>query len=461
MRKPGERGLSIRRRLFALLLVPAALVLAVGTLSDYLASRAPLQDAYDQALIDAAIAIAAYVEPDARGHATLTLSPHAVTLLRSNSSDSIYFQVTGANNRFIAGDADLPQLDPDASNPTRGDAHYGGERIRMVAYREMSAAGPIIVTVAETMHKRDYTLNRILSSALLVDAAQLSLVLLLIWLGVRLAMAPLHQVERQIGSRSPRDLAPLPTSAVPVEVRSLVETLNRLFKLLRDTGSAQRRFLESAAHQLRTPLAGVQAQLELLAAEATASNRERLNRVLEATRRLAHTTHQLLTLARSDEAANLNWDFTSVDLAHVAETIVMQRLTAADLAGIDLGAQIEPARVHGVSWLLEEALGNLVNNAISHTPRGGSVTIRCGSAQGAAFLAVADTGVGIPIAERNQVLERFFRGSNARGEGTGLGLAIVNEVAQLHGASITIDTGPGERGTAIRLTFPRDAGASA
>ncbi len=456
MRKTNERGPSIRRRLLALLLIPAALVLAAGTLTDYLASRAPLQDAYDQALIDAAIAIAAYVEPDASGNPVLTLSPHAVTLLRSDSSDSIYFQVIGANARVIGGDADLPKLHQDVRNPARGDAFYGGERIRMVAYRAMSPAGPIVVSVAETLHKRDYTLNRILSSALLADAAQLGLVLLLIWLGVRFAIAPLHQIEREIASRSPRDLAPLPTSTVPVEILSLVKTINRLFQVLRDTGSAQRRFLESAAHQLRTPLAGVQAQLELLAAEATDSKREQLTRVLDATRQLAHTTHQLLALARSDQAANLNWDFTSVDLVDVVGSIVTQRLAAADLADIDLGARIEPARIRGVAWLLEEALGNLVNNAIAHTPAGGSVTVRCGSEHGAAFLEVTDTGIGIPPAERTQVLQRFFRGSNARGSGTGLGLAIVNEVAQLHGAGITIDAGPDQRGTTIRLTFPTE-----
>lgn len=460
MRKTSDRPLSIRRRLFTLLLIPAALVLAAGTLTDYLASRSPLRDAYDQALIDAAIAITAYVESDAQGNATLTLSPHAIALLRSDSSDSIYFQVTGANGRYIAGDADLPQLHQTVSNPARGDTYYDDERIRMVAYRAMSTAGPIIVTVAETMHKRDYTLNRILSSALLVDAAQLSLVLLLIWLGVRLAMAPLHQVERQIGSRSPRDLAALPTTAVPVEILSLVKTINRLFNVLRDTGSAQRRFLESAAHQLRTPLTGVQAQLEVLAAETEENKQERLNRVIDATRRLAHTTHQLLTLARSDEAANLNWDFTSVDLTQLVKSIVTQRLAMADLAGIDLGAQIEPAHVRGVVWLLEEALGNLVNNAIAHTPSGGSVTVRCGSEHDAAFLEVIDTGIGIPAAERKQVLERFFRASNARGDGSGLGLAIVNEVAQLHGAGLAINAGPGERGTAIRLTFPPTVGTS-
>jgi two-component system sensor histidine kinase TctE len=252
----------------------------------------------------------------------------------------------------------------------------------------------------------------------------------------------------------------LPTDAVPVEILSLVGTINRLFKVLRDTGSAQRRFLESAAHQLRTPLTGVQAQLELLATEGDEKYRESLHRVLDATRRLAHTTHQLLTLARSDEAANLNWDFTSIDLARIVESTVMQRLATADLAGVDLGAQIEPTRIRGVAWLLEEALGNLVNNAIAHTPSGGSVTVQCGSEQGAAFLEVVDTGIGIPPAERTQVLERFFRGSNARGDGTGLGLAIVNEVAQLHGAGLAIGAAPDGRGTAIRLTFPPDAATS-
>jgi two-component system sensor histidine kinase TctE len=265
----------------------------------------------------------------------------------------------------------------------------------------------------------------------------------------------LREVQEQIAQRSARDLAPLPLDRVPVEIRSIVETLNRLFHTVSESATAQRRFLESAAHQLRTPLTGVQAQLELMAAdEADVSKQQRLTLILDAARRLAHTTQQLLTLARSDEAANLRWDLVDVDLAVIVENAVADRVAAADLAGVDLGAEIGPASVKGVGWLLSEAVGNLANNAIAHSPPGGQVTLRCGLHRGAPFVEVTDSGVGIPPQERDRVFERFVRGSNARGTGSGLGLAIVKEVAQLHGATIDIDIGPNGTGTSITLRFP-------
>jgi len=135
-------------------------------------------------------------------------------------------------------------------------------------------------------------------------------------------------------------------------------------------------------------------------------------------------------------------------------------LTSLTVAGIDIGAETEPGAVQGVRWLLLEALSNLVNNSIAHTPAGGVVTVRCGVTDGTGFLEVSDSGIGIPVDEREQVLGRFFRGSNARGAGSGLGLAIVAEVAQLHGASVSIDSGPEGKGTSVRITFqqiPSDA----
>jgi two-component system sensor histidine kinase TctE len=236
--------------------------------------------------------------------------------------------------------------------------------------------------------------------------------------------------------------------------------LNRLFVTVRASSDAQQRFLESAAHQLRTPLTGLQIQLELLTEDAAATPvRERLAMLLEATQRLTHTTQQLLALARSDEAGSLRWEFTPIELPDIVESTVADRISAAIAAGIDIGAQIEPGSVQGVRWLLLEALSNLANNAIAHTPAGGIVTIRCGVVDGAGFLEVSDSGVGIPVDEREQVLGRFFRGSNARGAGSGLGLAIVTEVAQLHGASVSIDSGPDGKGTSVRITFPRAAPA--
>jgi two-component system sensor histidine kinase TctE len=362
--------------------------------------------------------------------------------------------VSGAKGEIMSGDADLPELPGNGANPVRGDASFRGEPIRLVSYRTLAGPALVTVTVGETLHKRDAARAAVLTTAVAVDAAELALLLALIWLGVRLSLAPLRHVASQIYRRSARDLAPLPLTRVPIEIRGVVEALNRLFATVTRSSAEQRRFLESAAHQLRTPLTGIQAQLELLAGDATEpQHAERLRSVLDAARRLAHTAQQLLALARADEAVTLDRKFEDVDLARVVESAIGDRVAAADAAGIDLGAEIEATTVRGVPWLIAEALANLLDNALNYTPADGRVTVRCerGSSPN---LQVMDTGPGIPPCDRERVVDRFFRGGNARGDGSGLGLAIVREVAQLHGATLSIDAGPDGRGTLVTLRFP-------
>jgi two-component system sensor histidine kinase TctE len=430
-------------------------VLAAGTLSDYFTAVMPFHEAYDQSLIDGALAVAANVRMNADNKPALTLPPEAVAILRADSSDSVYYRVSDSKGTLIAGDANLPEAPRSQTNPSRADARYLDEPIRVVSYRTYTNAGMLTISVAETMHKRDGVRRNILSSSLAVDLMELGIVLAVIGFGARLALSPLREVQEQIAQRSARDLAPLPLHRVPIEIRSIVETLNGLFHTVSESAAAQRRFLESAAHQLRTPLTGIQAQLELMVEDETeTAKKQRLAFILGAARRLAHTTQQLLTLARSDEAANLQWELADVSLVSIVENTVADRVVAAERAGIDLGAEIDAASVKGVGWLLSEAVGNLANNAIAHSPAGAQVTVRCGVYRGAPFVAVTDSGVGIAPEERDRVLERFVRGSNARGAGSGLGLAIVREVAQLHGATLEIDAGPDGKGTSVTLRFP-------
>ncbi len=288
-----------------------------------------------------------------------------------------------------------------------------------------------------------------------VDLLQLLAFLALVWLVVSLAMRPLQSVGEQIAKRSVRDLEPLDLAVVPIEVRALVEELNRLFVTIAESNRAQREFFESAAHQLRTPLAGVQAQLELLIAEEkSAAKRDRLGITLGATQRLSHTTQQLLALARSEHIDSTYAEFEPVRLPLIAESCIAQYLSRAIGAEIDLGAELQPASVSGIAWLLGEMLSNLVDNAINYTPPGGSITVRCGTQQSIAFVEVVDTGIGIPPDERSRVMARFFRGKFSRGTGSGLGLAIVGDVARLHSASVTVTAGAADRGTCIRIEFP-------
>ena len=173
--------------------------------------------------------------------------------------------------------------------------------------------------------------------------------------------------------------------------------------------------------------------------------------------RLAHTANQLLTLARAEPSAHRASHFTAVDLPHLIGEVIDSSLDRAVAHGIDLGAECEPVQVTGVYWLLLEVLNNLIDNAIRHTPAGGNITIRCGTTDQRPFLEVDDSGVGIPVEERDKVRERFYRSvrsTNDGSDGCGLGLAIVDEVARVHGAHLSILDGTSGRGVRMRIDFP-------
>ena len=461
MKAPRNNGTSVYRQLLLTLFLPTAAVLVAGTISDYLTAVSPLTEAYDQALLDSALVIAAHVRDRGDGHLQLALPVDALDVLRADSRDSIYFRVSSVDGTFIAGDADLPTLDTSDANPAQLDTVYHGNPVRLVGYTTFSGKSALTVTMGETTNKRARTRNRILTTAITSDLIILSVILTLILVGANLSLRPLRLVEDQIAQRSANDLTPLSIQRVPSEIQRVVLALNHLFKTVSQNAARQRQFLDSAAHQLRTPLAGIQAQLELMCAEEESPvRRERLERILEGARRLGHTTHQLLTLARADESAAGNWVFDDVSLPILVESIVADSLSAAEHAGVDLGAAISPATVQGVNWLLAEALRSLVSNSIAHTPAGGSVTVACGVRGGCAYFEVVDNGIGIPEAERERVLERFYRASNARGTGSGLGLAIAKEVAELHQGKLQIDTGADGLGTTVRIRFPAQGTAN-
>jgi two-component system sensor histidine kinase TctE len=460
MTAPTDQAASIRWRLFGTLFVPAAAVLIAGTVTTYLTVVPPFIDAYDQALLESALAIAAHVKPDSDGRLELSLPPDALAIVRADSQDSVFFRVTSADGTFIAGDSDLPDVARAARNRLQVDDEYRGMAVRLVGYRTYAGNFGFTVTMGETTHNRAEMRSRILTNALATDGVVLGLILTLIWFSVNRSLAPLRALEGQISRRSANDLTPVAIGDVPAEIRGVVAALNRLFGLVREGAVSQRRFLDNAAHQLRTPLTGIQAQLELMCdSEEDPARRQRMLRILDGARRLSYTTHQLLTLARADESANRRWEFEDVELTAIVEAVVADSLGGAEEAGIDLGAELQRATVRGIGWLLTEAIKALTNNALEHTPTGGSVTLRCGTETGAAYIEVVDTGVGIPTPERERVLERFFRASNARGSGSGLGLAIVKEVTELHGGTLTIDGGPTAAGTRVRLELPASAAA--
>lgn len=447
---------SVARRLLMLLLVPVSGLLLVGLLFDYLVVVVPLRAALDRSLAEVAVVIAAYVRVEPDGSVRADLPPVvAATLEQQHGAQPRFALREGV--RVLAGDASLPppsSADAD-QRPTFGSARLPSGGVTRVAwYRWRQDQRDFSLTVTEATGVRDNPVRPLLTAKLAMDVLQLVAIVVLVLIGVRRGLRPLAAFRDALATRSARTVEPLDEQRVPVELRALVTSLNALLARVRAAAESQQKFVADAAHQLRTPLAGMQAQLALLERDPAALPvRDRIEALHEGIRRLAHTARQLLTLARAEGSATLERDFVRVDLAALVEETVASHLDRALAKQIDLGAESVAAEVTGVEWLLRELVNNLVDNAINYTPPGGIVTLRSGVLPGGAFLEVEDNGPGIPAAERPLVMQRFRRAATAPGVGSGLGLAIVSDIVALHGASFELAAGAGGTGTRARVEF--------
>jgi two-component system sensor histidine kinase TctE len=452
-----KRPASVHGRLLSYLLAPLFLLLVAGVAVDHHVIVSPIHSAFDHSLSRAALAIVARIHPAADGQPQVGLPQHPPPPLRAMADEHFFYRVSLPDGRTIAGVPDLP-LTPDSQSPdgfSYTNINYRGEPVRLASYRTSETGSPLTVTVAETPLRRDRAVHRLDVAFLINDTIQMAAVLFIALIGIRIALRPLQRLSRQIAGRPPQALSQLSTDEVPTEVLPVVESLNTLLGRVRDSVLSQQHFLANAAHQLRTPLTGIKAQLEVLSRDTAGSPlEERIVLLQGGVDRLAHTANQLLTLARAEPSAHRASHFTSIELPRLVGEVIDGSLDRALAHGIDLGADSQPAQVTGVYWLLHELLINLIDNAIRHTPTGGNITIRCGVDDGRAFLEVDDSGRGIPLAERAKVRERFYRGPGSTADGCGLGLAIVDEVARVHRAQLSIHDGSSGQGTRMRIDFP-------
>jgi two-component system sensor histidine kinase TctE len=388
------------------------------------------------------------------GAVTLDSSPDRKLPLPA--AESVRFALRDTQGRLLAGDAQLPIVPMnDATSQLVSMSQVDQRSLRTLTTRFDTRAGVIFITVTDVHPPTEPAVRYGFMSTLLWDFVQLDVTLVLVWVGIQLGLRPIKKLRDEIAERSPLELRPIVESSVPREIAPLVVTLNRLFGMLRSSVQSQQQFIANTAHQLRTPITGMQAQLDLLAAEPDAQPlKERLLTLQVGIRQLAHSANQLLTLARADPAANIAAKNQTVDLSAIAGEVVAKFFDRALLANIDLGVEARPASIHADPSLLDDLLSNLVDNALKYTPAGGSVTVNAGQQSGRPYLAVEDNGPGIPEAERQRVRQRFYRLPNSPGHGSGLGLAIVDEIAQLYGASLVISSGAGGLGTKVVLLFP-------
>jgi two-component system sensor histidine kinase TctE len=444
---------SISRQLVFWLAVPLMLLALCGALVHYFNSVAPGVIDSDRRLREAANALMAHIVIK---DGQVTIDAGAPGKPSLPPPDSMKYALRDAQGRLLAGDAQMPIVPMNSTNAQLfALAQIDHRSLRTLITRFDTRIGIIVITVADVRSAAEPAARFGFMSTLLWDFVQLDVTLVLVWVGIQLGLRPVKKLRDEIADRSPLDLRPIVESSVPREIAPVVVTLNRLFAMLRTSVQAQQQFIANTAHQLRTPITGMQAQLDLLASEPAALPiKDRLLTLQEGIRQLAHSANQLLTLARADPAANIAAKNQRVDLQAIVGEVVAKFFDRALQADIDLGVEATPASIHADPSLLDDLLSNLVDNALKYTPAGGSVTASAGVQNGKAFLAVEDTGPGIPETERQRVRQRFYRMPNAPGHGSGLGLAIVDEIARLYGASVSIGTGADGRGTRIALQFP-------
>lgn len=454
------------------MLTPLLLLWPISLVLTWLVAQGIAGKPFDRALEYNVSALAQLVTvKNQRVHFNLPIP--AREMLRADDADTVYYQVVGPNGAYLSGERDFPfPADVETVSPGQvqlRDDEFHDTAIR-VAYMWVPLALPdnkmALVQVAETLDKRSVLAAEIIKGVMLPQFVTLPIAVLLVWLALVQAIKPLSRLESRIRARKPDDLSPLDTQAVPIEVAPLVESVNDLLLRLQDSMATQKRFLADAAHQLKTPLAGLRMQADLAQREGTSTEelKQSLRQIGYASIRATHTVNQLLALARA-EGGGAPLSRQPCDLAGLTMDVVRDCVPRAMDKHIDLGYEgAEPGTpgvtLQGNPILLKEMVRNLLDNALNYTPSSASqpaiITARVlvDPFGHVALLQVEDSGPGIPSAERERVFEPFYRALGVEADGSGLGLSIVKEIARQHQASVSVaDTREGQVPPGARFTI--------
>jgi len=471
----GKEQRSLFGEILDWMLAPLLLLWPMSVLLTWLVAQNIANKPFDRELGEMARLLAQQIvvqpAPGGRAVAQFRLPASATELLRTDEADDIYYQVLGLRGEFLSGDTAIP-VPEDADRGAAGELRYRDDVVNNSAVRVATLwihvdgtplgkgvvglpPGPL-VQVAETLGKRSRLATEIIKGVILPQFVILPLAVVLVWLALARGIAPLNALQQRIRGRQSHDLSPLDERDVPEEVSPLVRAINDLLARLDTSMSAQKHFLADAAHQLKTPLAGLRTQAELAQREIDAGTSEpqqlkkSLQQIARSSQSAAHMVNQLLAMARAEDQEHSSHK-QEVNLARLATETVRDFVPRSLEKRIDLGyegPEAAPASrqrpgpvVNGHPLLLRELIRNLVDNALQYTPAGGTVTVRVVDDPfgQVVVLQVEDSGPGIALAERDQVFHPFYRSLGTNVDGSGLGLAIVREIAAQHGAEITLE----------------------
>lgn len=454
---------NLRTQVALWLLLPLLGLLALDSWLTYQRAMSAAHVAFDRTLSSSLKSIREGVRLN-NGEIEVDLPYLALEMFESGDGGKIYYLIREDNGHTITGYPDLPLPSGDgALFVTRYyNVVYRGEQLRMAALRVPVHDVPtaqtriVWVMVGETIEGRQALAREILMGSLLQEGLLVVLALGIVWLGVGRGLRPLNRLSAKVAARTDGDPTPLDTGGMPSELAPLVESINQYIGRTQRMQVARRRFFADAAHQLKTPLAAVQAGVELaLRPDEQPRVNVHLRRVNGAVRQAAKIVQQLLSLSRLDSDSGHAVAHQPVALHRLARSVTLDWSPVARARDIDLGFEHEAdVDVHGQPDLLGEMIGNLIDNAIRYSGDRAVITVRVSRDGEHARLDVIDNGPGIPAAERDAVFERFHRGSKTQTvEGTGLGLSIVREIARVHQGSVTLTDAAGG-GLVVTVMLP-------
>ncbi|NOQ14257.1 MAG: sensor histidine kinase [Methyloprofundus sp.] len=449
---------SLKNTIIIRLLVPVFCFLLIETALSYWVTLHYVDKTYDRWLLNSAHSLEQEIKV-AEQKISVELSANALEVFSWDDLDKTYFKIVAEKQGTLAGDPALPEPEleeVDGAEPVFFNTRIDNKPIRVVSVRlrNQAIAEKVTIYVAETLNKRHDMMIDILLADLIPQLLFTILISLYLFKNIKIILFPFHKLANQVARRSPHDLSPVTDTYVFTEVKALTDTINQLLSHLATAIATQQRFIANAAHQLRTPLAGLKLQAEVAQRENNLdAMQSSLGLMKNSADRVSHLITQLLALARS-ESIEESHKLTQIDLRILVRDVCMEWVPKALKKQIELcfDGPNQAVWIKGDALLLRELLANLIDNAIAYGRVNGNVVVRLLLDEQPCLL-VEDDGNGISNSEQERIFERFYRIQGSPGEGCGLGLAIVKEIADLHQAKVQISQRIGGQGTRIAITF--------
>jgi len=456
----GDNQKSLRRQLIVRMLSMMLPLFILLWVIAHFSSQYFINAAFDRSLVRRTYALADRIEV-LRGQVQVDLPVAARELLLFDQEDMLFHRIIDPQSRVIEGERNMPPLPgKDGIKPGQLIIYDGikdGENVRVAAFalslQGTSAHGVALIQVGETLSRRSAvaesaTLAIVMPMVLMTLAAAVAIAY-----GVGRGLEPVSRLRERLSGRQALDLSPIPLEGTPAELRPFMDEINSLLQRLSEAVEAQSRFVADAAHQLRTPIAGIRAQAEAALAGAGHEDAQHaLTRIAQSAQTMGELVQKLLILARVDAAEN-TLRLNRLDSVEVVREVAREWVPAALAKGVDISfeTQDRKAWLMGDAQLLREMLANLIDNALRYGGTRITLSVR-ESGQGVTW-RVADNGPGIPEPLRAAVFAPFHRLSDGV-EGAGLGLTIVQRIARLHGATVSLETDERDAGLVASVTFP-------